>query len=37
MLRYLWLYVPDAKERGIYLDQLFPLTVQKADPDVEVY
>jgi hypothetical protein len=37
MLRYLWLYVPDAKERGIYLDQLFPLTVQKSDPDVEVY
>jgi len=37
LLRYLWLYVPEAEDRAPILDQLFPLEVQPPDPDVEVY
>jgi soluble lytic murein transglycosylase len=37
LLRYLWLYVPEAQDRAPILDQLFPLEVLPPDPEVEVY
>ena len=37
LLRYLWLYVPEASDRAPILDQLFPLKVLPPDPEVEVY